>query len=568
MISKEAIEEISSRPLSPGFYGRLFCVPKASGGYRPVLDLSPLNVFLKKIHFRMETVSSIRAAIRPGDWATSIDLRDAYFHVLIHHRFRRWLRFTWKNKIFQFRALPFGLSLAPWVFTRITREICIAAHSRSIRLSVYLDDWLILAASQTNSYNHSVEVVNLSQKLGFILNEEKCALTPSQTFSYLGMRFNTLTMQVRPSPERIGRFTSLRDHLLSAPQASARSVASLLGQMESLAPLVPLGHVHKRELQRQFRSRWRQSKQSWDTIIPLGRWFQVAVQQWTQNTWLQQGVPISLPDAQVELYTDASMQGWGAHVADLTASGRWSQELQGRHINFLEMLAVSLAVQAFLWFLRGKVVLLCTDNTTVSCYVNKGGGSHSATLSREAESLLLLCQRENIILKARHIPGVVNVLADFLSRPGMVLQTEWTLAHSVLQPVWNLWHKPMLDLFATKFSKRLQIYVSPVPDPGALETDALAMDWTGLSAYAFPPLPLLSRVIKKARKDGPQLILIAPMWPAQPWFPELLELVCQPPLRLSVGVKGLVQPRSGIPHPSPDKLALHAWLMCGKGCGH
>ena len=150
----------------------------------------------------------------------------------------------------------------------------------------------------------------------------------------------------------------------------------------------------------------------------------------------------------------------------------------------------------------------------------------------------------------------------------MVLQTEWTLSHSVLQPVWTLWHKPMLDLFATKFSKRLQIYVSPVPDPEALETDALAMDWTGLSAYAFPPLPLLSRVIRKARKDGPQLILIAPMWPAQPWFPELLELVCQPPLRLSVGLKGLVQPRSGIPHPSPDRLALHAWLVCGKGCGH
>ena len=374
LISKEAIEEISSRPLSPGFYGRLFCVPKASGGFRPVLDLSPLNVFLKKIHFRMETVSSIRESIRPGDWATSLDLKDAYFHVLIHHRFRRWLRFSWKDKVFQFRALPFGLSLAPWVFTRITREIVLVAHSQGIRLSVYLDDWLILAASQSCSNRHSAEVVRLAQKLGFFLNKEKCALTPPQIFTYLGMIFNTLTMLVRPSPERIGRFMSLRDRLLMSHQASARSVASLLGQMESLAPLVPLGHVHKRELQRQFRSRWRQSRQSWDTIIPLGSWFHLSIQQWMQNAWLSQGVPISLPDAQVELYTDASMKGWGAHVADLTASGQWDQKLQGRHINFLEMLAVSHAIQAFLWFLRDKVVSLCTDNTTVACYVNKGGG--------------------------------------------------------------------------------------------------------------------------------------------------------------------------------------------------
>ena len=198
----------------------------------------------------------------------------------------------------------------------------------------------------------------------------------------------------------------------------------------------------------------------------------------------------------------------------------------------------------------------------------QGGGSHSPTLSREAESLLLLCQSNNIALKARHVAGKINILADFLSRPGMILQTEWTLAHSVLQPVWAHWHKPMIDLFATQFSSRLPIYVSPVRDPRALETDALSISWVGMSAYAFPPFPILSKVIRKARTDNPCLILIAPMWPAQPWFPELLELVHLPPLKLNVEKRGLLQPRSGIPHPNPAKLCLHAWLVCGKGCGH
>ena len=568
MLMKEAIEEISSQAVSPGFYGRLFCVPKASGGHRPVLDLSPLNVFLRKIHFRMETVSSVRSAIRPGDWATQIDLKDAYFHVLIHRRFRKWLRFIWKDRIFQFRALPFGLSLAPWVFTRIVREVCIAAHSKGIRLVVYLDDWMTLAANQSRSNEHSMAVVSLARTLGFILNGKKCSLTPSQTFTYLGMRFDTVSMLVRPTPERIERFVSLRDQLLSRQHTTARSLAALLGQIESLAPLVPLGHVHKRELQRQFRSRWRQARQPWDAVVPLKGWFQQAIAQWMQIEWLQQGVPIAFPVAQVDLYTDASMIGWGAHVADLTASGIWPQEMTKRHINFLEMMAVSNAVRAFLKFLTGKSVLLCTDNTTVACYVNRGGGSHSPTLLREAESLLLLCQSNNIALKARHVAGKINILADFLSRPGMILQTEWTLAHSVLQPVWAHWHKPMIDLFATQFSSRLPIYVSPVRDPRALETDALSISWVGMSAYAFPPFPILSKVIRKARTDNPCLILIAPMWPAQPWFPELLELVHLPPLKLNVEKRGLLQPRSGIPHPNPAKLCLHAWLVCGKGCGH
>ena len=75
---KEAIERFHDL-LSPGFYGRLFVVPKSTGGWRLVLDLSPLNVFLKKCPFRMDTLVSVRDAVRVGDWATSIDLSDAYF---------------------------------------------------------------------------------------------------------------------------------------------------------------------------------------------------------------------------------------------------------------------------------------------------------------------------------------------------------------------------------------------------------------------------------------------------------------------------------------------------------
>ena len=120
LLAKGAVEELLP-PVSPGFYGRIFVVPKATGGWRPVLDLSPLNRYVSKIRFRMETALSVRSAIQPNDWATSLDLRDAYFHVLMHPRSRPWLRFTWANRIFQFRALPFGLSLSPWVFTRVTR---------------------------------------------------------------------------------------------------------------------------------------------------------------------------------------------------------------------------------------------------------------------------------------------------------------------------------------------------------------------------------------------------------------------------------------------------------------
>ena len=90
LCSKGAVEVV---PQSPGFYGRIFVVPKSNGGFRPVLDLSALNKFLITKPFRMETPSSIRDSIRQGDWATTLDLRDAYFHVLIHPKDRKYLRF-------------------------------------------------------------------------------------------------------------------------------------------------------------------------------------------------------------------------------------------------------------------------------------------------------------------------------------------------------------------------------------------------------------------------------------------------------------------------------------------
>ena len=560
---------VSLAPLpSPGFYGRIFVVPKNNGGFRPVLDLSILNEFLMEIPFRMESPWSVREGIRKGDWATSLDLKDAYFHVLVRHSDRKFLRFDWKGRTFQFNVLPFGLSLAPWAFTRLTRELAIHFRAKGIRIRMYLDDWLILAQSKEECARHTQEVIHLTQSLGFQLNWEKSALLPAQRFTYLGMFFDTLKFTVAPTEERLGRLASLLDSLLSHPVASARRLHALLGQMESLAPILPLGHLHKRKLQRELAVRWDQTSQDWDALLSTRPWLAPAVAQWSNQTWLREGVPISFPQHEVELFTDASGIGWGAHVEDLTAAGTWSATEMSWHINMKELMAVFYAVKDFAPLLSGKSVLLATDNTTVACYLNKQGGTRSQSLSEGAEDLLLFCQNLKIFLRARHVPGKINILADQLSRPHCVLQTEWTIAHLALEPVWREWHKPLMDLFATRFNKRLPLYVSPVPDPQAWAVDALSLSWRDLSVYAFPPIPIIGKVLRKARLDRPSMILVAPNWPYQPWYPDLLELCHVPPIKLALTAERLVQPRSGIPQGNIKALNLHAWLLCGTTCNH
>ena len=123
LLDKRAIKELDPHSLSPGFYSRIFLVPKTDGSYRPVLDLKSLNQFVQNEKFKMTTPRTVTNAIHKGDWAASIDLKDAYFHIPIHVRSRRLVRFAVATndglRVFQFRALPFGLTCAPtWCLPR------------------------------------------------------------------------------------------------------------------------------------------------------------------------------------------------------------------------------------------------------------------------------------------------------------------------------------------------------------------------------------------------------------------------------------------------------------------
>ena len=71
------------------------------------------HLFLEIPHFTMESAESIRRSLPRDAWVTSIDLVDTYFHIPIHRGYRKWLRNQTRDTIYQFRALPFGLSPAP-----------------------------------------------------------------------------------------------------------------------------------------------------------------------------------------------------------------------------------------------------------------------------------------------------------------------------------------------------------------------------------------------------------------------------------------------------------------------
>ena len=213
----------------------------------------------------------------------------------------------------------------------------------------------------------------------------------------------------------------------------------------------------------------------------------------------------------LQIFTDASKEGWGTHLNEYIARGNWSLPESKLHINYLELKALFLALKEFQALCTNKTVLIATDNTTVVAYINKEGGMKSGPLCALLWRILTWCTRNAVTLKVQHIPSRLNVIAVKLSRLGQTIQTEWSLNPEVLKAIWNRWHRPQVDLFATRFNNKLPQFVSPVPDTQAWAVDALSLSWDGLDPYAFPPAAILGKVVEKLL-DYPcsRIILIAP----------------------------------------------------------
>ena len=508
LLHKRAIEMVRVRT-SLAFYNRLFIVPKPNQKWRPVLDLSALNKFLSVKTLKMETPEKIRISLQQGEWVSSLDFSNAYFHIPIHTGSRKYLSY-------QFRSLPFGLSTAPMEFTGMVKEVKLMAQARGIRIHQYLDDWLIPASTKESCHQGTQSLLALCQELGWVVNLQKSELDPKQVFEFVGYKYDLSHGLVKPTKNRWESILQKVAAILANPTCRVRKFMSLIGLLTTTEKQVPLGRLHMRPVQWHLKRHWR-VPESLEKEIPVPRSLHPHLLWWTKETNVLIGQPLHPLRHAIQIFTDASKEGWGAHLGDFTTRGTWSVPESHLHINFLELKAVLLALKRFQHLVQGKVVLVATDNTTVVAYINKEGGIRSGSLCALLWRLLCWCNLRQVVLKARHIPGRLNVIADKLSRQGQVIQTEWSPHQEVFNLLVQTWHLPQVDMFATKYNHKLPQYVSPVPDPNAWTVDALTVSWENMDMYAFPPVSLLGKVVSKlADHLYKRVIIIAPGWPNMP----------------------------------------------------
>lgn len=559
LLSKGAIHPVSQE--SEGFYSRIFLVPKKNGQVRPVINLRPLNRSMAYRHFKMEGIQVVRELLQQGDWLTRIDLKDAYFSVPIHPDYRHLLRFLWKGQAYEFRCLPFGLSTAPRVFTKIMRAVGGYLRARGVRCVIYLDDILIMNTSAQKIREQTTLTVTLLEGLGFQVNQAKSQLEPLQVLEFLGFVIDSIKRELSLPKEKVNQIKKEALKLLNQDRVSARTLARLLGKMSAAILAVYPAPLHYRSLQNLKHRAMRAA--GYDGSLRISSEARQDLLWWSENLEQWNGRRTVQTEPEVSIETDASNSGWGAFCQGESTGGCWDQEEAALHINVLELLAVWYALKAFLKVTQVSSVCILSDNTTVVAYVNKMGGTRSAQLTELAKKIWSWCMDRQLVIRAQHLPGKLNVTADFLSRH-LRDRTDWILNPDIFDKINRHWGPLQIDLFASRFSAQLDQFFSWRADPEAAATDAFSQTWTESLGFAHPPWCLLARVLRKVQSDGATIVVIAPLWKTQAWFPGLLTMLVDCPILLPVGPETLFpSPNCDCPVGPQSQLQLVAWKVSG-----
>ena len=285
--------------------------------------------------------------------------------------------------MYQFKALPLGLSTSPFVFTRLMTVIATFLRRRAITLHPYLDDWLARNQNRRRLLEQRQFVLSLINSLGLIINYEKLDLVTAQVFTFIGMEFLTHINIVRVPQSRQIKILETVRMFSQKTSVSARDFLSLLGQLNAAADLVMLGRLHLRPLQISLRNQWKPQNLPYSHQIGMTMEILQHLKWWLQEDLYHQGIPLRIDPPSHTIFIDASLSGWGAHVEPegLLFHGVWTEDQSRLHINVLEMKAIFLSLSQAVYKVKNSTVLISTDNTTVVAYIRHQGGTHSTELS-------------------------------------------------------------------------------------------------------------------------------------------------------------------------------------------
>jgi hypothetical protein len=558
----------------------------SQGKRRLILDARPVNLWLQYLAFSYERVQDVADYAQPGDFMVTRDLRAGYHHVALARSLWPLMGFQLEGVMYCFTCLPFGLSQAPYVFTRIMQCVHAVPRSWGYRMTDMVDDGANIARPAALLQKENRDVLFLQAAVGLVHAWDKCKIHPASQQVFLGFVVDLHHRSFLVPEHKLQRFHALTNKCLLERDAAAGK--SALGLLASFAPALPLTPLLGRwlrlsaegdrlvdEADAQFLEFWAQNVQrlngrGWDhAIAPT-----VPV-----NAAAFPRVPIPPSPGQLQLVADASDHAFGAFLQGTDETWDMSILFTAAQASAMSQNSFSSTAREVTGFCAALHELHRTGKLSGVSHVQIWTDSQAAyadcTRMRgvprvfyAVKHLYLLAWEYGLALEFVWVPRSHEALqyADFLSK--RLDPTDWcfsrTFARNLVFDVLNV--TPDLDCLASSSAHMCPMYFSAVYDGSCAAVNGFRQRWDQWPkephpqrkpmCWVFPPPSLLLPAAKKILTEQANAILVLPADTPQNVAQMLTDMQRQATRTLELRLTG---PHARMVFPSPRVPARAAY---------
>eukprot|EP00111_Clytia_hemisphaerica_P009430 TCONS_00027673-protein len=557
---RDLLQDGSAREVefAPKVISPLSVASNSVGKKRLILDLRYVNAHLFKERISFDDWGSLKNLISENGFAYKFDLRKGYYHVEIAEAHQTYLGFSWnldgREKFFIFCVLPFGLSSAPMIFTKLLRPLVSYWHDHGIKICVFLDDGggtesnLVKAISSSNFVRRSLK------SSGFVVNEEKSVWHPQKRLTWLGVIIDFSENAYFITEKRIEALIDLIIETLTLKRVTSRILSKVAGSIISMKFV--LGDIT--QLKSRYLYEAIDSEVAWDAPISLKK-FPQAIRElefWLGNLRRLNHRFISEHRATfVNVYSDASDFGIGSHIPALGAESHRNLDPkeQGLSSTWRELSAILYSLRSFKQLLTRQSINWFTDNFAASLIVSKG--SRKKHLQDLALDIFNFCAASLITLKINWIPREENETADEISK--YIDFDDWQITDEFFTFLNKRWGPFSVDRFARPENTKLPRFNSKFFVPGSEAVDAFSENWSNEINYVVPPVDLIPEALKFILHSQCKGTLVIPLWKSAPFWSmirdEFYSRMLVESIIITKGREILEKPTNELIMLSPDK---------------
>lgn len=373
-------------------------------------------------YVRVDDAISILQSLGPGSFMAKTDLKSAFRLIPIHPDHWHLLGIYWQSQYYIDLYLPFGLRSAPFLFNRLSDALeWVLKNNYHVKNVIHiLDDFFIAEPSRMQCLSSFSTLLRLFMSVNAPVVASK-TLGPSQVLEFMGIELDSTRMEARLPEDKLLRTRELLNSFAERRSVRLLELQSLIGTLQFACKAVVPGRTFLQrmiDLTRGVRNRFHHIRLNKEFFKDLNMW-KAFLAGWNGRSFFLDSTITPSPD--MDLYTDASGTiGFGGYFKGKWFQGRWPPHMQlnkdrGISIEWQELFPIIVACAIWFPYFSGKRIQFWCDNQSVVAILNSGR-SKAPRIMDLLRFLVLLSMKHNFFVRARHVPGVSNEIADALSR--------------------------------------------------------------------------------------------------------------------------------------------------------